>query len=155
LWWRCTGDRKVRGNFQTYGGGKYLTVSAGDGKTEKSLHQPNCSWDERDEDKTHEIPRRRTARSDDGELSLAWTNSGSRCDSKFRRQVIPFPVVSPPTPPLVRYDLLFAVKTLQGTSCSRGWPPIDGSVISQQQQVSLVHNNIIMYYISTVPVLRT
>jgi len=84
LLWCCTRNRMVRGNFPTGVQQRYLTVASGDGKTEKSLRQPNCLWDERDKNETDEIPRRRVARSDDDELSLARTNSGSRCDSKFR-----------------------------------------------------------------------
>lgn len=149
LWWCCTSDRKVRGNSQTYRGGRYLTVASGNGKTEKPFRHTNCVWDELDENKTHEIQRRRTARSGDGELSLARTYCGSRCDSKFRAVrtdaavFIPFSAVRPPTPPLVRYLRIIVRSQDFAGYVVQLWLDPTRRKISPQQQVSLVHNNII------------
>lgn len=153
---------EVCGNFPA-GVQRYLTVASGDGKTEKSPLQSNCLWDENE---TNEIPRRRVVRSDDDELSLARTNSGSRCDSKFRAartdaRSFSFPPSIHQQPPLVLCELS-AAKTLQGTLYSVDWPPLAGSVISQPiaEVISfgdetttgqlLVHN-VIIYYIGKVP----
>lgn len=165
LVWCCTRDRKVCGNFPT-GVQRYLTVASSDGKTEKSPLQSNCLWDEHDENETNEIPRRRVVRSDDDELSLARTNSGSLCDSKFR--AVKTDARSFSFPPSIRQQPLFvqcelsAAKTLQGTPYSVDWLPLAGSVISQPiaevilfgdetTTGQLLVYNVIIYYIGKVP----
>jgi len=102
---------------------------------ENTPSQPNYLWDEHDENEMNEIPRRRVVRTDDDELSLARTNSGSRYNSKFRAvrtdaRSFSFPLSIHQQPPFVRYELS-AAKTLQGTAHSVDWPPLAGSVISQ------------------------
>ncbi|KAL4104500.1 hypothetical protein QTP88_019796 [Uroleucon formosanum] len=101
----------------------------------EGLRKLSYGGTEHDENETNEIPRRRVVRSDDDELSLARTNSGSLCDSKFR--AVKTDARSFSFPPSIRQQPLFvqcelsAAKTLQGTPYSVDWLPLAGSVISQ------------------------